>query len=108
MNQIRICLSNFSINFTNIEINLDKEEIRVNDKIKKFNKNDISKIFMSILEITQNWDELYMDNSILDGLHFSLTIECQDEIKSYQGKGGFPSNFNDFINLIKYIRSEVE
>lgn len=108
MNQIKISLSNFSIDFTNIEINLDKAEIRVNDKIKKCNKSDISKIFMSILEMTQNWNELYMDNSILDGMHFSLTIECQDEIKSYQGKGGFPSNFNDFVNLIQYIRSEVE
>lgn len=107
MNKIEIKVNNPLGYLIKIKINLDLSEITVNEKVKYYEKNDLFPLFMKILEITENWKDLYEGNRILDATNFKLVIEYNNQKKSFVGKGEFPDNFDKLMEIVTFLEGDI-
>lgn len=107
MNRIQIKIHNPLGSSIMIEFDLDSSEITVNEKVKHYEKNEVFHIFMKILEITQNWKDIYEETQILDATHFKLFTEYNNQKKLFIGKGAFPDNFDEIVKIITFLEGDI-
>jgi len=75
----------------------DVDNIQIESVPDKLIKEYLNKLFMIIDE----WEETYIDNSIIDGTEWELQIiYTNGKIKKYIGKNDFPYNF-EYFDIIK-------
>ena len=63
---------------------------------------------MSILSITEDWKEEYLDTSLIDSDEWKLVITYTNgNIKEYKGTGSYPDNFSSLENINDRLLDEV-
>lgn len=90
-----------------IEVQKDKNILRYTDfinipKIVHINDDLVIQYFDNLFRIIDNWDTVYENNSVIDGIEWQLQIIYKnDETKYYSGKNDFPNNF-EYLDKMKY------
>lgn len=87
-----------------IKLNLvvdDKKCLIVNGKEKNVN---VDSFVFRLKKIVEEWDEFMIDDSIMDGLSYSVSISENGSKKTYEGRNKFPNNFFSFISLMDGVR----
>ncbi len=91
-----------------IEVNVEESVIRYNDgsfdnnQIMSVNYEIVMNYFDKLFRIIDSWKEEYINNSIIDGIEWTLQIIYINGLeKQYIGKNGFPNNF-EYLDKIKY------
>ena len=86
-------------NITKINISTKKLKVVINDKIRDITIDKINEL----LEITKYWNTNYQ-GFILDAEKFNIKLIFNNQyIKTYQGNGAYPHNYNDFKRWISDI-----
>lgn len=83
-------------------LNLDYKTASAKLNEKPF-EMDVRPFMEKVLKIVADWPENLADNSILDGLAYHVYVQKDAQIKKYQGKNKFPSNFFEFIKLLDEV-----
>ena len=84
------------------EIKIDEQDrFFVNGMQQKIN----TETFMFHLNyIVKDWEPKYENNSILDGLSYSVVIDKGQDKFSSKGINKFPKNFSSFLQLIEEVK----
>lgn len=77
-------------------INDETEEFTINGKEISFNCANATYF---ILKVIANWPQK-LEEDVLDGFSFKLTIKTQSKQTSYLFKNRFPDNFNLLLNFL--------
>jgi len=95
-NEIGIILKQYGnkayLNYFNKKENISKDdvvEILIHEFEKKYNK---------IIELTKEWKDYYKDRK--DDIDWMISYDKDDNVKIIIGKGGYPENWNKFIDII--------
>ena len=63
---------------------------------------DVQQFTRELCEIVSIWETKMVNNGILDGIFYYVSIECQDgAVYEYTGRNAFPSNFDCFLSLLR-------
>lgn len=68
----------------------------INGIQKEFNDN----LFNKLLNTMSLWKHEYLNNEIIDGMNFIIDIYMDKKKERIIIKNEFPSNFQDFLNII--------
>ena len=87
----------------------DNFEIKIDDKNRFFvngtQQNINSETFMFHLNnIVEDWQPKYENNSMIDGLSYSVVIDKGQDKFSSTGRNKFPKNFSSFLRLIEEVK----
>ena len=75
--------------------------VKYNDKAIKYGYEDIEKNIKSIILMTYDWEREYIDNFIIDGDNWSLSIKYKNGREvNYNGSGKFPYNIDAFEKIL--------
>lgn len=85
-----------------LTIQLSEEKCFVNGQEKIVNCQDFIERLLYIVEL---WEPKMINPSIIDGVHYKVSIKEDDKIFKFEGKNSFPDNFDKFINLIKELEN---
>lgn len=107
MNVIKINIFDGSIYATKIEINLDENKITFNDKEKIYNSKEIFSIFNLIMDTTKNWQSIYDNPYIIDGISFELEINLNNKVTIYKGHNETPDNFYEIKDIISFLKEDI-
>lgn len=95
-NEIGVILKQYGnkayLNYYNKNENISKDdvvEILIQEFVKKYDK---------LMELTKDWKDYYKDKN--DDVDWMLSYDKDDNVKIIFGKGGYPDNWNKFIDII--------
>ena len=88
-----------------IEIKYQRKFIILDKKNQVFVINGIQKefndnLFNKLLNTMSLWKHEYLNNEIIDGMNFIIDIYMDKKKERIIIKNEFPSNFQDFLNII--------
>ena len=83
---------------THLQIDTDRKEATLNSKKISL---DVDGFARKLLPIVSSWEHKMINNFILDGLSYSVTIIDNGKESKYEGKNKFPKNFNEFTGLLE-------
>ena len=83
-----------------IDIRLDTDTGRFLVNGVKTN-HDPKKFLSSLQLIVASWQTEMIDDSIIDGESYSVTMVLNDQVREYIGRNSFPLNYSKFKSLIK-------
>ncbi len=95
--KITITLSGLS-NFTQLIIDDQKQEAKLNRTKINLNIDDFSS---KILSIVSSWDKRMVNEFVLDGQEYMVRIEKNNKVYDYYGRNKYPDNYREFITLLK-------
>ena len=72
-------------------------KVYVHDKVKTIKKVEIKKL----LDIICKWDYEYINNSVIDGQSFMVSVYSSEGVDNYFGSGKYPSNYNEFLEFVR-------
>lgn len=91
----------FVVDFNQNQVTYDNITVPVSKEI-------ITNYLMSFFNIMVTWKEGYLNNSVIDGSDWKITVNFLDNSnKIYTGHGSYPDNFEAIERLISQIISEV-
>lgn len=96
---IEIIISNGALNKYNLIIIPEKEICFLNSEKYSFNKEKIN----DILNILSLWKKEYGIKEGLDLEEFTITIKTKTNIKKIHGKGVYPNNYKQLLDIISKI-----
>ena len=101
------------MNYIEISINALGEYliIYINVKNKRLILNNIEKSITEekiydLLRIIRNWKGNYQNSKIMDGESFKIIINTNEGTTIIKGKGNYPSNYQEFKELMNGIKEE--
>ena len=62
---------------------------------------DVDLFANRLLKIVSSWENKMINNFILDGISYSVTIDNNGVETKYEGKNKFPKNFQEFTELLE-------
>ena len=87
---------------TDIKINCTTNEAFYEDEKVDV---DIRSFKHRLFEIVNLWDEEMINDNILDGISYSVSIQIHGKLISYHGRNKFPVNFKKFQRLIDEVKN---
>lgn len=95
---MKVFIDVFTLNIR-VAISIDTD---ANTFLCNSRKLDIDTIpFVTRLQhITGSWSDYMLDDSITDGMTYSVTYKTDKSTRSYMGANRFPLNYPDFERLI--------
>lgn len=101
-------IDKIEIKITNLSQNM--ELIVIPSTLQVYTKNNtktITKEWLDdLLNIICKWDYKYIDNSIIDAETYTIKVYTEGTVDEYFGKGKYPRNYIDFINLVRDVYGE--
>ena len=79
-------------------ISMCNEKCLVNGKEKKINFDETIE---KLINIVMSWQPKMINPFIVDGLNYSVKIEKDGTLYSYEGANSFPDNFSKFEKLVR-------
>lgn len=107
MNKVKINIYSTSTYSTKVEINLDENKIVFNGQEKIFDSSKMFSIYNRIINITQNWQNLYSSSCITDGINFQIEVHLNGKETIYKGLNSVPDNFYKINNIIKSLKEDM-
>ena len=97
------------INNSKLIIDIENCSVFYNDINKKINEDILFNYLERFFSIIPDWEEEYIDNSIIDGNMWELIINYTDcSQKKYHGKAKYPINFDSLEEInYKLIKGEI-
>jgi len=80
----------------------DQQRFFLDGKQQKIN---VDNFMFHLKNIVRNWEEEYINQSILDGLSFSVTLTKDGRKFTSRGRNKFPDNFSCFLRLIEEVQN---
>ncbi len=56
-----------------------------------------------IIRIIRNWDNIYINNDIIDDTHNYITIKYNNQVYKYLFKNKYPHNFHSLVDYISQL-----
>lgn len=86
----------------------EKNQFIYKDISKVINNELVFKYLESLFSIIDDWEECYINNNIIDGNYWKLSIVYLNGNKNeYSGKAYHPNNFEAFERLNQNLINEV-
>lgn len=101
VDEIEICIKNGVLREKNILIIPKEDKMYVNNEQYPINKEIISKL----LNILATWKYEYGKNNEIDAEEFKVVVKSKDGATVYHGKGIFPNNYNEFLEVLGGIQN---
>lgn len=100
----------YEINNRTLSINIgEKNIIKYNNILNIISEEKIFEYLMNLFRIIYNWNEKYIDISVIDGNNWKLSIIYSNgNKKEYIGKSSYPNNFEAFERLNRKLIDEVQ
>lgn len=100
----------YEINNRTLSINIgEKNIIKYNGILSTISEEKIFEYLMNLFRIIYNWNEKYIDISVIDGNNWKLSIIYSNgNKKEYIGKSSYPNNFEAFERLNRKLIDEVQ
>jgi hypothetical protein len=68
-----------------------------------------SRKIYNIIDLVEEWNDSYIDNTIIDGISWHITIEYNNNhIKEISGKNAFPNNWNQYMHYKELLIKSCE
>lgn len=100
INNVEILISSGPVNIYNILIDQNNNSCCINNKNYEINEN----IFKRILNIIVTWKYEYGYSNTLDAEEFTVIVNSNKKT-TYHGKGIFPRNYKELLNIIGEIEN---
>lgn len=96
-------------NVTSLIINFgNKIEVTYKDVLEAVDKEVILNYLEVLYSIIGNWEEEYINTTLISHDYWNLTINFDNGTKKeYRGKSDYPTNFEAFERLNKSLINEV-
>lgn len=108
MKDVKIII--YEINNRTLSINIgEKNIIKYNNILSTISEEKIFEYLLNLFRIIYNWNEKYIDISVIDGNNWKLSIIYSNgNKKEYIGKSSYPNNFETFERLNRKLIDEVQ
>jgi len=107
VNKIEISIYSSSVNFTNLYIDLEEENIILNQKRIKLSFDDLFVIVDKIIKITNKWDDIEMIN-LLEYQKVTVSIQIPPIQKEYMFLDNVPVNLSEIYSIILELEEKYE
>lgn len=87
-----------------IIVDTNKNLFLLGDKKISIDTNNFANNLISIIS---SWKNEMINDSIIDGEHYSITIKENNVTTKYIGRNSFPPNYSTFKNLILGVLNEA-
>ena len=85
-----------------LQIDDEKNIVLYNNERKNI---DAKKLSSQICLLVVSWKHTYINNSIIDGESFEITIHETDKDVVYSGRNSFPYDYEELKNLLLEVKN---
>ena len=101
---VEVYKSGFKMNDVLIVANDETKTVVFNDERANYNA---TQFIEEIKEITSSWKPQMIKYGVLDGVWYWVKFVENGEERMFEGRNKFPSNYNEFTNLIEKCKNSI-